>query len=356
MFRYICLWFGLSLTTVSFALEEESERTGERTPEEWLFAMNKAIHVQPYSGDLFYQNGRNYMTLNLKFDYNAEGKIKTIIRRTDSPFMQVERRNARFSYMQDDRSPVSDGLTSGITTIPGLQDWLKNTRAHYKVGKVGEATVAGRHSVVIEIDPNTHDRNQMRMWLDRETAIPLRVQIIEPEPPHQVLESMSFTNVQLGSVDPELEALYDERYPSGNPPLDFAVTVESVDMLEIKPAKANRRAKTVPRDPCLRTQNNCWLLEYAPEGFELTSTTGTQTHTGFAALMMFHSDGLTTFSVFIQPYFLDPQDVNVVEQGSTLAVSRTIDTKHGFRYLVTTVGDIPEQTAIKITEGVRYLD
>ena len=315
--------------------------------------MHKAIHVRPYSGDLFYQHGRDYMTLNLSLSHDEQGNIQTLIRRTDSPSIEVESRSVRLSYAQDSSPLSTDSLRAGMSSIPGLGEWLENCGNHYTFDKTGRAQVAGRNAVVIKIEPKTLDRNQMQMWLDEATAIPLRVEISEPEQPHSVLESMSFTNVSFDPIDQTLLEAYEFDHPNRGSAFEEDVTIESLEQ-EAAQIYTVDSDETDSEDPCLRTQNNCWQMDYLPDGFTLTSTSGIKTKSGYGGIMMFHSDGVTTFSVFIQP-FTKEMPTQVMQRGSTLVVSRTLDTVDETRYLVSAVGDIPEVTAVRIAEGIRHL-
>lgn len=348
--RLIGQFCGCFVCVAATLASAEQERA-----EAWLLDMHKAIHVRSYSGDLFYQLGREYMTLRLELEHNEQGNIQTDIVRTDYPSLEVESRNIRLSYLQDPPAGRVDGLQSNIQTIPGLGDWLKNCQDNYTFESEGKARVAGRNAVIIKIEPHTQDRNQMRMWLDEATAIPLRVEIREPIAPYPVLESMAFTNVRIDPVDPDLERVYDETYAEGGTPFDSALSVQRVESATADANREDQEAMT-PEDPCLRTQNNCWRVSYLPDGFGLRSTTSVQTQTGHSSLMMFHSDGVTTFSIFIQGGDGSPEETEVIQRGSTLVVSRSIQTIEEKQYLISTVGDIPEATAIRIAQGIEYLE
>lgn len=323
--------------------------------EVWLLDMHKAIHVRSYSGDLFYQLGREYMTLHLELEHNEKGNIQTNIVRTDYPSIEVESRNIRLSYLQDPPAGRVDGLQTNMQTIPGLGDWLENCQDNYTFESEGRARVAGRNTVIIKIEPHTQDRNQMHMWLDEETAVPLRVEIREPTAPYTVLESMAFTNVRIDPIDPDLERVYDATFAEGGTPFDSALSVHQSEASEIASSPSDKET-IAPEDPCLRTQNNCWRVSYIPEGFGLRSTTSVQTPTGHNSLMMFHSDGVTTFSVFIQSGEGDPSETEVIQRGSTLVVSRSIQVNDQQHYSISTVGDIPEATAVRIAQGIEYLE
>ena len=327
----------------------------ERNAEEWILEMHKAVHVRSYSGDLFYQHGRDYMTLRMELDQSIEGDIQTRLVRTDYPSLEVDRRNIRLSYSQDSGTNRVDSDRS-FSTIPGLGDWLEHCQTNYKIQKSGKALVAGRNTVIIKIEPHGEDRNQISMWLDERTAIPLRVEIREPVQPHNLLESMSFTNVSIDEVDQDLSRSYDASTTS----MHEVTEIETNQSIQV-PINAERTQPVAvvddaTKDPCLQTQNNCWRMSYIPEGFSLTSSSSIQTETGSDALMLFHSDGVTKFSIFIQQGVHEPNGTEVIRRGSTLVVSRSKETDDDKLYLISTVGDIPETTAIQITEGISYLD
>ena len=178
------------------------------------------------------------------------------------------------------------------------------------------------------------------MWLDEETAIPLRVEIREPTEPHTVLGEHGVHERTYRPIDTDLASVYDETYADGGTPFDSSLSVHQVELTDLV-AGSSKQETITPEDPCLRTQNNCWRVNYVPEGFGLRSTQVSKRKLATTVLMMFHSDGVTTFSVFIQSGEGDPSESEVIQRGSTLVVSRSIEVNDEKHYSISTVGGYP---------------
>ncbi|MOA39823.1 Sigma factor AlgU regulatory protein MucB precursor [compost metagenome] len=90
-----------------------------------------------------------------------------------------------------------------------------------------------------------------------------------------------------------------------------------------------------------------------PPGFELTSSTARkdpQTKTQVNSLM--YDDGLTRFSVFLEPLNGATVTDTRTQLGPTVAVSRRLATAQG-DMMVTVVGEIPVGTAERIALSMR---
>ena len=93
-------------------------------------------------------------------------------------------------------------------------------------------------------------------------------------------------------------------------------------------------------------QPESWRLGWVPPGFAFAGQRKVRNQID----MMMYTDGLTTFSVFIElAAGVTPE--GVASRGATLAVMDSLS-HQGARYRVTVVGEIPVVTAQKIAQNI----
>jgi sigma-E factor negative regulatory protein RseB len=91
-------------------------------------------------------------------------------------------------------------------------------------------------------------------------------------------------------------------------------------------------------------------LNWMPKGFELSNSTTTATAQGWTEKLIY-SDGLTSFSVFVDSAGLIMPQSTMAKMGATTAlmISRG---KLG----ITVIGEVPEQTALKLAQNVELIE
>ena len=96
-----------------------------------------------------------------------------------------------------------------------------------------------------------------------------------------------------------------------------------------------------------------WLPAWVPQGFTLQSESSDQVAgSSSPVLSRTYTDGLTRFSLFVEPLDASQQAENVRAQlGPTVAVSRKLSTTDG-TILATLVGEIPVATAEQIVASL----
>jgi len=206
----------------------------------------------------------------------------------------------------------------------------------YTVRESGEGRVAGRPATRVAVNPRDEHRYGYRLWLDRETALLLRSELVDRE--GNKLEIFMFNQVLFGDAvsDAALE------------PQDAAGTM--VSHLTLQPA--SRQLSPEPADGDVSTEASSWATTWLPVGFNMaTADLRRKPQSGQDISSLMYTDGLAAFSIFVEPMPERGAATMVSRNGATVAVTHKVGGNEGF-YLVTLVGEIPLQTAQTIVDSI----
>ena len=279
----------------------------------WLNRMNEVIEDLSYEGTFVHVRGGNAETMQI-VHLNDAGRISERIVSLDGVGREIIRHEDEIQCILPDRRVVLLEATNRrsplVSAVPNYSEELES---HYEFYIVKEARVAQRATQVIRIKPRDEFRYGYIVWLDSETAMPLKAQLRDDA--SEILEQIVFT--QFDVVD-------------SIPPSAFVSSIDTEGFTLFDTAKAKIGAAAV-----------LWRAEIVPAGFELSASkrrliAGSK----YPVDHLVYSDGLATVSVFIE----DPKnDAEVTEGfsriGSTNAYTLTLDGRK-----VTAIGEVPTET------------
>jgi sigma-E factor negative regulatory protein RseB len=310
---------GCSIAVVSYAADETDANA-------WLERMARALATRNYDGRFsHFSNGRaeSMRIVHRVHDgvvterlVSLDGSGREVIR-TDSEVM---------CYLPDRRTVLVEkrtGSDSLLTTIPSYNDRLK---ANYVLSSPMSGRVMGRIARLVTVAPRDEFRYGYRLWLDNETAMPLKSELCDAQ--GRAIEQIVFADLQLPATIPDAA---------------------------LEPAMSTAGFQWVRQDhrPLPLQGNSAWTVLNPPRGFRLTITR-IQTIAGSQAPVrhMVFSDGLASVSVFIEP-----SNTNQVEPsglarvGAAYAFSTEVA-----NHRVTAVGEVPANTVRAIANGVARKD
>jgi len=206
----------------------------------------------------------------------------------------------------------------------------------YTVGTFGEGRAAGRTAVRVAISPKDQDRYGYRIWIDKETSLLLRSELIDHR--GQKLEIFMFNQLLVGD-DVEDSALEPEGVSGG---MVSHLTLQATDEPWQPPATAGS-AQSMP---------SAWSTHWLPTGFAMTDSHMRHKPGSVSQVssLMF-SDGLAAFSIYVEPMPKAGAASMLSQNGATVAVTHQIE-EQGQYFLVTLVGEIPVETARNIVTTV----
>lgn len=191
----------------------------------------------------------------------------------------------------------------------------------YALKMLGLDRVAGRVAERLELKPHDQFRYGMRLWIDRQTGLLLRNDLLHPA--YGILESVAYTSISMP------KQIADDLLQPGISGDGF------------------RRITWPEREQAIAptTAEGSWHVSWAPKGFALRQQ-GVQQHPGGAASTehLVYSDGLASVSVFVEAL---PDDANPLKGHSSMGAASAYGRMIGV-HQVTVVGEVPAATVERI--------
>jgi len=216
-----------------------------------------------------------------------------------------------------ERRKQDSPLRAAIPRDPGRLDEQYTFRMLKPVNKLG------RDAAVLAIDPQDDLRYGYKLWVDRETGMLLKSQVVDRY--GKILEQLLFVSLDLPDSIPE------ERLKPSIATDDFTWYVQ----------------QDTPGDSGIDTS---WQAEQLPSGFELkVSNTGVMGGGTTPVEHLVYSDGMVSVSVFIDR--ADSESA-APEGPSRMGAANAFTTRVG-DHMVTAMGEVPLTTVRMIAESVR---
>jgi sigma-E factor negative regulatory protein RseB len=200
----------------------------------------------------------------------------------------------------------------------------------YQITSVGMDRIAERPASIIAINPRDQYRYGYRLWLDVETAMPLKSQLLYKDD-SMPLEEIRFTSISL---------------PASIPPEDVMPGINTESFTIVKHPKE-------PLEDSSAAPQILWRAGNAPAGFELTVRRYEYMEgSSEPRVHLVYSDGLASVSVFLDADYAEP------EQGEGLSVMGAANAYTVMKagYLVTAMGEVPAQTVQQIALSMAEAD
>ncbi len=287
--------------------------------QDWLSRLGRAEQQQSFEGTFVYERNGSFSTHDI-WHRVQNGQVHERLLQLDGSAQEVVRVDGRTQC-------VSGALVAGLGNSRDASSRVldpQKLNQFYDLAVIGKSRVAGRNAVIVSITPRDQYRYGFELHLDRETALPLKSLLLNDQ--GQLLERFQFTRLNT-AISPEDRNLQPSKDCT-------PVAAVNSDELEIAPTEA-------------------WHLEWLPPGFQLTNSSAREdAHTKNTIDSLMYEDGLTRFSVFLEPISDGGVTENRTQLGPTVAVSRRLNTVDG-EMMVTVVGEIPIGTAERIALSVR---
>jgi len=265
------------------------------TPKQWLGKMSAAMQQLSYQGVFIYRRADDLATMKVTHVVDDQGARELL--ETLSGEARREVRN----------TPAAS---------PGGAAQLENVDSYYALKLLGSDRAAGRATQLVSVSPKDEYRYGYRLWLDRETGLLLKSDLLDQE--GATLEQVMFTSLELLQPDKKIAGFEREL-------------------------SAGQAGVTSPTEQPNKPR---WLVGKLPDGFSLLNTDVNSPNSDFEHLV--YSDGLASVSVFVERAKSEGDAfVGVSRMG---AVSAFGNVEAG--YQITVVGDVPEVTVTTIGQSI----
>ncbi len=291
---------------------------------DWLERMNAAVEELNYRGVFVHMQGESAETL-LIVHVNEDGRISERIMSLDGAGREIIRDGeAVHCILPDEETVLLEDGSDASPLVAALPSYTQELAAHYEFRlDRGMARVADRRTQVVSIMPKDDLRYGYRLWLDTETAMPLKSQLVDEK--GRTVEQVLFTRIDIAD-----EIARSELEP----------TINTEGFAMYRPP-----AVVSPADSRVRLSSR-----ELPPGFHLSASKhGPMAGSRYPVDHLVYSDGLATVSVFVEDPQSDPEIVTgFTRLGTANAFSLTVNGRQ-----VTAVGEVPRRTVESIARSLR---
>ena len=315
-------------------------------PGVWLDRMHAALAELSYHGEFSYFHGGELASLSIAHAVVDGVRHERLVHLNGMP-REVVRTGDKVTCVLHPGDRLID-LEQSVPAGPFAQSFGRvrdGLPQGYRASVVGEDRIAGRRAVQLKIVPEVADRYGYRLWLDHETALLLRSELLDTS--DRPMEIFQFVRIEIGGpIDADmLEASVGDHLvrhdlvrsqPRQPTPLRAAG--------DIRPALSSR----------IDNDGMEWEAGWVPAGFAMASADIRRVPSRSDSVAnLVYSDGMATFSVFLERAPADLSPLHVARHGATVAVMRRVAAVAPEPWLVTVVGEVPVETAERVAEHVR---
>lgn len=241
----------------------------------------------------------------------------------NSPMREIVRDGdlVRF-FFPETKSVMTERVPTNRSFLVDLPESFVGLCDYYAFLVGGQEYVAQRHAQSIDIVPVDDYRYGRKIWIDTESHLPLRFELLDEN--DKPVEQMVFTSLEVSGEAPGRAVA---------PAAASGAYSEQSSKREIIPIEAMD-----------------WSLDSVPVGFRISGYSRIQhpplKHPIEHILL---SDGLSSVSIYVDELKEEPFLEKLKRIGAVNAYTRKID---GF--VVTVMGEVPPKTVHMIANGIRY--
>jgi len=299
-------------------------RAADDAAHQWLERMTEALSSLNYTGVFTHATRRQSETMRIVHRVGRNGTSTERLVSLDGNGREIVRTEEEVHvYLPDRRVVLVEQRMDGGLLLDSLPDPGPELDAMYVLQLRDGNKLLGRNVRVLDITPRDRLRYGYRLWLDEDTAMPLRTMVLDHA--GRPVEVINFTQIDM------------PRH------IDAKATEASMDASGFKWVRDARRPQMAP------PATVAWRPKRLPPGFRLvTSRMQVVPGVAFPVQHLIFSDGFASISVFIEPPRpAGPTPPESSSVGSANAFSTVV---HG--RVVTAVGEVPLETVRDVARSV----
>jgi sigma-E factor negative regulatory protein RseB len=317
----LCLLFCSSAATAAEDVETAQESP---SPHVWLERMNEALANRNYDGTFFHL--RNGKVETLRIIHRVEdGRATERLVCLDGNGREVLRNEDEVTcFLPDQRRVLVESRHDSGPLLGSLPQFGPGLFDYYELKLLAPERVINRNTEVIAVVPKDGYRYGYTLWLDQETAMPLKTQLCDAK--GAVIEQILFASLAL-----------PER-------IEKSAVQPQVNSEGFQWVRQRR-----PRKPPAEIEQ-AWRAVKVPPGFKLTASSKHVVEGSKQQMAhLVYSDGLASVSVFIEVQGPDKERLKGLSRvGSAFAFSTTIK-----GHQVTAMGEVPVDTVRLIAHSIQ---
>ncbi len=164
-----------------------------------LERMQQSMRTLSYSGIFVYLHGNQLESLKITRSLKDGQELERLVSLNGSAREVHRDQHTVTCVMPEARTISIDQRAPGIGLWSKLDPELHRLRDHYLLHLLGEFRVAGRVARVVGIIPKDKFRYGYRFYLDAESGLPLKTDLMSEEA--EPIEQIMFTSLELTPVD-----------------------------------------------------------------------------------------------------------------------------------------------------------
>ncbi len=292
----------------------------------WLEKMTRAVRMLNYEGTFVYLRGDQLEAMQIVHMVDDHGERERLLS-LNGAAREVVRDNDRVTCIWPDAGSVFVDKRHPHRAFPVVMPTeLKALDAYYRFICVGHDRMAGKSVHQVTIEPRDVYRYGYHLWLDSESALPLKSDLIDAE--GNVLEQVMFTSLHQ----------FDHFMPEKLEPATQGKGFTYIDKqgTQQKPALDQVR----------------WKIEQLPLGFELSMHGWRRLPKGGQDVEhLVFTDGLASFSIYIERLGDNKGLEGASRMGAVSAYGHAVD-----EYQFTVVGEVPRDTVERVGQSIRPIE
>jgi sigma-E factor negative regulatory protein RseB len=288
----------------------------------WLARAATAARQLNYVGTIVYQHGGTTETSRLVHFNDAGEEFEKLVN-LEGPAREVIRSRGEVRAFYPDAKVVRIEARTFRNAFPSLSPQQQKALADFYEFRKGEKVrIAGLETQAWIFQPKDGQRYGHKFWADVATGLLVKAKIVDDK--DGVVEQFAFTDIAIGAkIDKEM---VKPTWP--NAPPDW--TVRQSGKLEGESVDTG------------------WTVNRLPPGFAKV-VEGFRRQGARNVAHLVYSDGLVSFSVFVEPVGGSMRPIGPYIQGGLSGYSRQLDEN-----LVTVLGEAPAATVRQIANSVTH--
>jgi sigma-E factor negative regulatory protein RseB len=289
----------------------------------WLNRMSKAMNTKSFKGTFVYQGYGDMVAMKILRVNDKNGSRERLIS-LNGARGEVIRDHQGVTCKLPNVNPMVVDKRGFRKIFPSkMINVLNQASGLYIISMKKAHHVAGRNTRVVNIIPTDNLRYGYRVWLDEDSGLLLKSQLIDTS--GKILEQLMYTSIEV----------YD------NPPASLGQSIPA------QIAK-DKQDNSIEFSEAGEAGDFTWQVDNLPKGFALAeyNMETLLRHKKFEHLV--YTDGLASVSVFIERTNKKPSFIGTSHMGAVTAYGSMID-----QHQVTVVGEVPPETLRLMINSIR---
>ena len=293
---------------------------------EWLSKMSSAIRNLDYEGTFVYVHGSTLEALSIVHSRTAVGESERLFSLVGAAREILREDDLLTCILPDDEAVVVEKTRPRKYLPAGLLELNQRLSEYYDFRVIGSDRMTGRPATVIAVIPRDPYRYGYRLWLDDETALLLKSDMVNDE--GKALEQVMFTSLKVMDRVPEEH-------------LKPVSLEEGFKWFRGEEMTNEHKASHVPG----------WKVTRLPGGFRMIANSEHNLAMGRQPVEhLVYTDGLSSVSVFIEKPDTENDEMKGVSYMGAVNAYGTMVAG----YQVTVVCEVPEAAVMMIGDSVYY--